>query len=71
LLKNLLSGQIGYLDEFEVNAYFQRETARTLNTKVLENVITFLTMGRTQGFNSEWSGDWLKPVNFQDMIVLV
>jgi hypothetical protein len=42
-----------YLDKFGAYAYFQWRTRRAMNTKVLENFISFLMRGRTQGFDSE------------------
>jgi hypothetical protein len=43
----------GYLVKFRVDAYFQWGTRGAMNTRVLENLITFLTMGRTQNFDLE------------------
>jgi hypothetical protein len=39
------------LVKFEIYAHFQGNSGRTLNTKILENFITLLTVGRTQNFN--------------------
>jgi hypothetical protein len=41
----------GYLVKFGVDACFQWGTGEAMNTKVLENFITFLTMGRIQNFD--------------------
>jgi hypothetical protein len=38
----------GYLVKFIVGAYFQWGTGGAMDTRVLENFITFLMMGRTQ-----------------------
>jgi hypothetical protein len=43
----------GYLVKFRVYAYFHWRTGGAMNTKVLENFIAFLTMGRTQNFDLE------------------
>jgi hypothetical protein len=43
----------GYLVKFGVYAYFQWRTGGAMNTKVLDNFITFLTRGRTQNFDLE------------------
>jgi hypothetical protein len=43
----------GYLVKFGVGAYFQWGTGGAMNTRVLENFITFLTMGRTQNSDLE------------------
>jgi hypothetical protein len=42
-----------YLVKFGVGAYFQWGTGGDMNTRVLENFITFLMMGRTQNFDLE------------------
>jgi hypothetical protein len=41
----------GYLVKFRVDTYFHWETGGAMNTRVLENFITFLTMGITQNFD--------------------
>jgi hypothetical protein len=38
----------GYLVKFGVDAHFQWGTGGDMNTRVLDNFITFLTKGRTQ-----------------------
>jgi hypothetical protein len=43
----------GYLVKFGVYTYFQWITGGAMNTKALDNFITFLTMGRTQNSNLE------------------
>jgi hypothetical protein len=43
----------GYLVKFGVGAFFQWGTGGSMNIRVLENFITFLTMGRTQNFDIE------------------
>jgi hypothetical protein len=43
----------GYLVKFGIGTYFQWGTVGAMNTRVLENFITFLTMGRTQNFDLE------------------
>jgi hypothetical protein len=43
----------GYLVKFGVDAYFQWVTGGAMNTRVLENFITFLMMDRTQNFDLE------------------
>jgi hypothetical protein len=43
----------GYLVKFRIGTYFQWGTVGAMNTRVLENFVTFLTMGRTQNFDLE------------------
>jgi hypothetical protein len=43
----------GCLVKFGVDAYFQWVTGGAMNTRVLENFITFLMMDRTQNFDLE------------------
>jgi hypothetical protein len=43
----------GYLVKFGVDAYFQWGTGGSMNVRVLENFIIFLTMGRTQNSDLE------------------
>jgi hypothetical protein len=38
-------------DKFGLYAHFQKNSERTSNTKILENFVTFLTLGRTQNFD--------------------
>jgi hypothetical protein len=38
--------RLSYLDKFRLYAYFQWRTRRAMNTKVLENFVTFLTVGK-------------------------
>jgi hypothetical protein len=40
-----------YLDKFGLYTYFQKNSERTPNTKILENFISFLTVGKAQNFN--------------------
>jgi hypothetical protein len=41
------------LDKFGLYAHFQKNSERTLNTKILENFVTFLMEGKTQNFGLE------------------
>jgi hypothetical protein len=43
--------RLSYLDKFGPSAQFQKNYGITLNTKILENFITLLTVGRTQNFD--------------------
>jgi hypothetical protein len=61
LLEISFQNRLSYLDKFGLYAYFQWRTGRAMNTKVLENFLTFLTVGKTQNFGlEEESYDQLK-----------
>jgi hypothetical protein len=41
-------GGVSGLEKLEPYGHLQQNSGRPLNTKILENIITFLTRGRTQ-----------------------
>jgi hypothetical protein len=53
LLEISFQNRLRQLNKFGLYTYFQWIIGRAMNTKVLENFITFLTRDRTQGFDSE------------------
>jgi hypothetical protein len=60
---NSVLDRLRYLGKFGIGAQFQWETGNTLNTGIIEHFLTFLTRGRTQGFNfRQESHDLLKLI---------